>query len=143
MLAGLLTELKASEKTVQQLQTQPSFTYSIVPSWPVHVLARSGEILLVSGPGRQGLFHCRCFQLLRDTQHLWALLSLCFGDLLGASFVLKYGPRALGQVRDPAPASSLLVWMFLVWMIWFYLVPGAQMPRACSCCCRGWPVSWG
>lgn len=43
-------------------------------------------MLLVSGPGRGGPFHCWCSPLLRDTQHFWALLSLCFGDLLGALF---------------------------------------------------------
>ncbi|XP_042663285.1 UAP56-interacting factor-like isoform X2 [Tyto alba] len=51
MLAGLLTTLKAPEKTAQQLQTQPNFPQSVGPSWPVHALAWSREILLVSSPG--------------------------------------------------------------------------------------------
>lgn len=85
VLTGLLTKLKASEKTVQQLQTQPNFPQSVGPSWPVRVLAQSREMLLVSGPGQGGLFHCQCSPLLRDTQCFWALLSLCFGDL-GATF---------------------------------------------------------
>lgn len=86
VLARLLTTLKAPEKTILQLQTQPSFPHSLGPSWPVHVLSLSGEMLLVSGPGQGRPFHCQCSPLLRDTQHFWALLSLCFGDLLGALF---------------------------------------------------------
>jgi len=97
MVARLFTKLKAPEKTVQQLQMQPDFPCSFGPSWPVHVLAWSRERLLVSGPGRGGPFHCLCSLLLRDTQHFWALLSLCFGDLLSATFyaeVCSESPRA-------------------------------------------------
>lgn len=86
VLARLLTKLKAPEKTVQQLQTQPNFPHSAGPCWPVRVLAWSREMFLVSSPGRGGPFHCQCSPLLRDTQHFWALLSFCFGDLLSAMF---------------------------------------------------------
>lgn len=100
-LARLLTQLKAPEKTAQPPQTQPSLPHSVGPSWPVHVLTRSGEMLLVSGPGRGGPFHCRCSLLL--TQQ-WALLSLCFGDLLGATFYTKVWSKSPGAGRKSCPA---------------------------------------
>ncbi|XP_055674205.1 collagen alpha-1(I) chain-like isoform X4 [Falco peregrinus] len=96
VLARVLAKLKAPEKTVQQLQTQPDFPHSFGPSWPVHVLAWSWEMLPVGSPGWGGSFHCQCSPLLRDTQHFWALLSLCFGDLLGAAFYAEVWSESPG-----------------------------------------------
>ncbi|XP_023801185.1 uncharacterized protein LOC111942236 isoform X1 [Cyanistes caeruleus] len=99
VLARLLTKLKALEKTVQQLQTQPSFSHSDGLSWPVHVLAWSREVLLMSSPGQRGLFHCQCFPFLRDTWHLWALLTLCFGALLGVTFYIEVWSKSPGAAE--------------------------------------------
>lgn len=73
------------------------------------------------------------------TSGLCSLFALV--PVLVSHFTLKYGPRALGQLRNPTPPSSLAA--FLVWMVWFYLMPCTQMPSACSCSCQGCPVSWG
>lgn len=141
VLARLLTKLKAPEKTVQQLQTQPNFPHSVGPSWPVHVLAWSGEMLLVSGPGWGDHFAVGA----PHSSETHSTSGLCSPFALVTfsvpRFMLRYGPRAPGQVRNPAPPSSLPV--FLVWTVWFYLMPCAQMPSACSCSCRGRQVSWG
>ncbi|XP_064283033.1 UAP56-interacting factor-like isoform X3 [Passer domesticus] len=99
VLARLLTKLKALEKTVQQLQTQPSFPHSDGLSWPVHVLAWSREVLLMSSRGQRGLFHCQCFPFLRDTWHFWALLALCFGALLGVTFYTEVWSKSPGAAE--------------------------------------------
>ncbi|XP_063272681.1 UAP56-interacting factor-like isoform X2 [Prinia subflava] len=99
VLARLLTKLKALEKTVQQLQTQPSVPHSDGLSWPVRVLAWSGEVLLMSSPGQRGLFHCQCFPFLRDTWHFWALLALCFGALLGVTFYTEVWSKSPGAAE--------------------------------------------
>ncbi|XP_032052436.1 UAP56-interacting factor-like isoform X2 [Aythya fuligula] len=121
ILARLLAKIMASEKTVQQLQTQPNFSRCVGPSCPVLVLAQSGEMLLVSGPGRGQPFHCQCSPLLGDMQHLlWALLSFCFGDHLGATFTLTYAPKALGWVRNPAPPSCVASTSCLDGLLFFF-----------------------
>ncbi|XP_058279221.1 UAP56-interacting factor-like isoform X3 [Hirundo rustica] len=99
VLARLLTKLKALEKTVRQLQTQPSFPHSGGLSWPVPVLAWSREFLLMSGPGQRGLFHSQCFPFLRDTWHFWALLALCFGALLGVTFYTEVWSESPGAAE--------------------------------------------
>lgn len=99
VLARLLTKLKALEKTVQQLQTQPSFPHSDGLSWPVHALAWSREVLLMSSPAQRGLFHCQCFPFLRDTWHFWALLALCFGALLGVTFYTELWSKSPGAAE--------------------------------------------
>ncbi|XP_064374433.1 UAP56-interacting factor-like isoform X2 [Dromaius novaehollandiae] len=96
-LDRLFTKLKAPEKTVQQLQTQPNFSRAAGPSWSVVVLAWSGRMLrlLVSGPGRGRTFHwCSvCSLLLRDARHfLWAMFPLCLSDLLGATSYAEVWP---------------------------------------------------
>lgn len=80
VLTGLLTKLKAPEKTVQQLQTQPNFPQSVGTSWPVHVLSQSREMLLVSGPGRGDCFTVSAPHS-SETHGTSGLCSLCFGDL--------------------------------------------------------------
>ncbi|XP_064569302.1 UAP56-interacting factor-like isoform X3 [Zonotrichia leucophrys gambelii] len=99
VLARLFTKLKALEKTVQQLQTRPSFPHSDGLSWPVRVLAWSREVLLMSSPGQRGLFHCQCFPFLRDTWHFWALLALCFGALLGVTFYTEVWSKSPGAAE--------------------------------------------
>ncbi|XP_072785429.1 uncharacterized protein [Taeniopygia guttata] len=99
MLARLLTKLKALEKTVQQLQTQPSFPHSDGLSWPVHVLAWSREVLLMSSPDQRGLFHCQCFPFFRDKWHFWALLALCFGARLGVTFYTEVWSKSIGAAE--------------------------------------------
>ncbi|XP_054025655.1 uncharacterized protein LOC104303633 isoform X3 [Dryobates pubescens] len=90
-LAGLLTQLKAPEKTVQQLQTQPSFPPSVGPSWPAPVLAQSWEMLLVSAPGQGNCFTVSAPHLPETHSRLCSLFAL-------VTFLVpaKCGPRALG-----------------------------------------------
>lgn len=146
ILARLLAKIMASEKTVQQLQTQPNFSRCVGPSCPVLVLAQSREMLPVSGPGRGQPFHCRCSPLLGDMQHLlWALLSFCFGDHLGATFYTDICSKSPG-VGQKSCSTVLRCQHFLSgWFVvfFFFPMPCVQMPSACSCSCRGCPVSWG
>lgn len=121
ILARLLAKIMASEKTVQQLQTQPNFSRCVGPSCPVLVLAQSREMLPVSGPGRGQPFHCRCSPLLGDMQHLlWALLSFCFGDHLGATFYTDICSKSPG-VGQKSCSTVLRCQHFLSgWFVVFF-----------------------
>ncbi|XP_031450049.1 UAP56-interacting factor-like isoform X3 [Phasianus colchicus] len=90
LLAWVLTKMAAPEKTIWQLQTHPCYSCSVGPSCPICVLARSGEVLRGSWPGRGQPRHRWCSPILRGMQHLWALLFFCFGGLLSATFSMFY-----------------------------------------------------
>lgn len=90
LLAWVLTKMAAPEKTIWQLQTHPCYSCSVGPSCPICVLARSGEVLPGSGPGRGQPCHRWCSPILRVMQHLWALLFFCFGGLFSATFSMFY-----------------------------------------------------
>lgn len=94
-LAWVLTKMAAPEKTIWQQQTHPCYSCSVGPSCPICVLARSGEVPPGSGPGWGQPRHLWCSPILREMQHLWALLSFCFGGLLSATFFMFY-PKSPG-----------------------------------------------